>query len=63
MSEVENFQASKESRADVVARAARSAGHTDVVRRLVDAAFYRQTRRAGPHEESTEDTSADDAEV
>jgi hypothetical protein len=63
MSEVENFKASKEARAGVVARAARPAGHADVVRRLVDAAFYRETHRAVPPEESTEDISADDTEA
>lgn len=59
MSEFEDFQAGKESRAGVVSRASHPGGSEDVVQRLVDAAFYRE---AHPKqlETSTEDTEPDE---
>ena len=57
MSEFEDFKAGKESRSDVVSRAGHPGGSTDVVRRLVEAAFYREAHQQRP---STEDTEPDE---
>ena len=64
MSEAENYKAGKEARADVVHRAAHSPGSTEVVQRLVEAAFYRETHRAEPQpstEDNADDTQCDQA--
>ncbi|WP_168200833.1 hypothetical protein [Allokutzneria sp. NRRL B-24872] len=45
--EREAFRTAEEARADVT-RPGRSAGTADVVRRLVDAAVYRETHRDEP---------------
>ena len=54
MSEFDDFKAGKESRAGVMSRASQPGGSADTVRRMVDAAFYRETHQREP-KSSTED--------
>jgi hypothetical protein len=56
MSEKEDFKAAKESLAEVVSRGGRRSKSDGVIRRLVDAAFYRDTHRAQPDAGSTKKT-------
>lgn len=57
MSEKEDFRATKESLAEVVSRAGRRTRSDDAMRRLVDAAFYRETHRAKPVPPREKDTA------
>lgn len=62
MNEKENFQAGEEARRDLLARAGHTPTSGDPVRRLVDAAIYRETHRAEPapgHSAESDDEMAD----
>ncbi|HEU5108480.1 MAG TPA: hypothetical protein VFT95_07975 [Micromonosporaceae bacterium] len=48
MNERENFAASEEARRDVLSRAGHTPTSGDPVRRLVDAAIYRETHHSTP---------------